>query len=136
MAAEVSAVNYESRELTLTGEGGSVTFFASPDVRNLARPCHLGLRRVIRRACVDYGWAQDPGDTRYRSSGRGRTVPHERHGHRVYERQPQRPPARSALQTRLRLGDHVDYVLPGATGGRARPSEIRDAATGAILRPG
>jgi L-threonylcarbamoyladenylate synthase len=47
-----------------------------------------------------------------------------------------RPPARSALQTRLRLGDHVDYVLPGATGGRARPSEIRDAATGAILRPG
>ncbi|KPK57652.1 MAG: tRNA threonylcarbamoyladenosine biosynthesis protein RimN [Gammaproteobacteria bacterium SG8_31] len=47
-----------------------------------------------------------------------------------------RPPCRSALQVRRRLFRHVDYVLPGATGGRSRPSEIRDARTGAVLRPG
>jgi L-threonylcarbamoyladenylate synthase len=47
-----------------------------------------------------------------------------------------RPPARSALQARLRMGEHVDYVLPGAPGGRARPSEIRDAESGETIRPG
>jgi L-threonylcarbamoyladenylate synthase len=47
-----------------------------------------------------------------------------------------RPPCRSALQVRARLFEHVDYVLAGATGGRARPTEIRDARTGAPLRSG
>jgi len=47
-----------------------------------------------------------------------------------------RPPCRSALQVRKRLFGDVDYVLAGATGGRRRPSEIRDARTGAILRSG
>ena len=47
-----------------------------------------------------------------------------------------RPPCRSGLQVRLRLHEHVDYVVPGATGGRSRPSEIRDASSGAILRAG
>jgi L-threonylcarbamoyladenylate synthase len=47
-----------------------------------------------------------------------------------------RSPARSALQARLRLGARLDYVLPGQVGGRVRPTEIRDAASGRILRAG
>jgi L-threonylcarbamoyladenylate synthase len=47
-----------------------------------------------------------------------------------------RRPARSALAARRALGNAVDYVLAGALGDAARPTEIRDAATGAILRRG
>ena len=49
-----------------------------------------------------------------------------RHGH---------PPARSALAVRSMFGTGIDYVLPGQTGARRNPSEIRDARTGAVLRP-
>lgn len=45
-----------------------------------------------------------------------------------------RPPARTGLQVRLRLGNAVDFILPGATGPRRRPSQIRDARTGKIMR--
>lgn len=45
-----------------------------------------------------------------------------------------RPPARSALAVRARLGGEVDCVLNGALGGAARPTEIRDLATGALVR--
>ena len=45
-----------------------------------------------------------------------------------------RPPARTALQVRLRLGDAVDLIVPGPCGPRARPSTIRDGRTGAVLR--
>ena len=45
-----------------------------------------------------------------------------------------RPPARSALAVRRRLGPWIDLVVPGATGGYRRPTEIRDARTGAVLR--
>lgn len=47
-----------------------------------------------------------------------------------------REPARSALAVRCALGADIDYVLNAATGGRERPSEIRDARTGAVLRRG
>lgn len=47
-----------------------------------------------------------------------------------------RPAARSALQVRRRLGGAVDFVLSGPLGGRSRPTEIRDATTGLILRAG
>ena len=47
-----------------------------------------------------------------------------------------RPPARSALAVRRRLGPWIDLVVPGATGGHRRPTEIRDAQTGALLRGG
>ncbi len=47
-----------------------------------------------------------------------------------------RPPARSALAVRRQLGPRLDLVVAGATGGRARPTEIRDAGTGAVLRRG
>ncbi|MCC7329153.1 MAG: Sua5/YciO/YrdC/YwlC family protein [Gammaproteobacteria bacterium] len=47
-----------------------------------------------------------------------------------------RPPARTALAARRHLGASVDLVVGGATGGARRPSEIRDAATGAVLRHG
>lgn len=50
-----------------------------------------------------------------------------RHGHR---------PARTALEARRWLGARLDLVVPGATGGRTRPSEIRLARNGAVLRPG
>lgn len=47
-----------------------------------------------------------------------------------------RPPARDALGVRRRLGRQLDGVVSGATGGRAQPSEIRVATTGAVLRKG
>lgn len=46
-----------------------------------------------------------------------------------------RPPARTALQARLRCRG-VDHVVVGATGGRGSPSEIRDAQSLAIVRAG
>ncbi|HEY8521489.1 MAG TPA: Sua5/YciO/YrdC/YwlC family protein [Gammaproteobacteria bacterium] len=45
-----------------------------------------------------------------------------------------RRPLRSALEVRRLLGCEVDYVLPGPLGGLERPTTIRDAATGRILR--
>lgn len=47
-----------------------------------------------------------------------------------------RPPARTALAVRRQLGQGVDLIVPGAVGGAARPSEIRDLLTGNVLRAG
>lgn len=47
-----------------------------------------------------------------------------------------RQAARSALAARRRLGALVDFVLGGPLGHLDRPTEIRDAASGAILRRG
>lgn len=44
------------------------------------------------------------------------------------------PPARTAAEVAATLGEEVDYLLPGRTGGRTGPSTIRDANTGAVLR--
>jgi L-threonylcarbamoyladenylate synthase len=46
-----------------------------------------------------------------------------------------RAAATSTLSVRRRFGRDIDYVVPGLTGNRQRPSEIRDAATGEVLRP-
>lgn len=46
-----------------------------------------------------------------------------------------RPPARTALQVRLRCPG-VDMIVPGVVGGAPRPSEIRDARSGRLLRAG
>lgn len=43
---------------------------------------------------------------------------------------------RSALGARRMVGARVDYFLTGRTGGAARPSEIRDARDGRVLRAG
>ncbi len=45
-------------------------------------------------------------------------------------------PARSALRVRRDLGEMVDYILHGALGTLAQPTEIRDAETGRIIRAG
>jgi L-threonylcarbamoyladenylate synthase len=45
-------------------------------------------------------------------------------------------PARSALASRRALGRLLDDVLAGPLGSAARPTEIRDAATGRVLRRG
>lgn len=45
-----------------------------------------------------------------------------------------RPPARSALQVRRMFGSRLDYLLPGETGGLARPTVIRDVVSGEVLR--
>jgi L-threonylcarbamoyladenylate synthase len=45
-------------------------------------------------------------------------------------------PARTALAVRTRLGREVDFVLAGELGKAERPTEIRDSATGAVLRAG
>lgn len=46
------------------------------------------------------------------------------------------PPARTALEVRTRLGDGVDYILPGLVGSSPKPTEIREALTGKVLRAG
>ncbi len=43
-------------------------------------------------------------------------------------------PARTPSEARWRLGGRIDHVVHGATGGRDRPTEIRDGANGCILR--
>jgi len=48
-----------------------------------------------------------------------------RHGH---------PPAHSALRVRRVFDGAIDYLLGGDTGGLAKPTEIRDALTGNIVR--
>ena len=45
-------------------------------------------------------------------------------------------PARTALEVRRRLGHAIDWVLAGPTGGLGRPTEIRVAGTGALVRAG
>jgi L-threonylcarbamoyladenylate synthase len=45
-----------------------------------------------------------------------------------------RPPIRSVIRLRRELGQEVDYVLPGALGGLAQPTVIKDGRTGKILR--
>ena len=47
-----------------------------------------------------------------------------------------RPAPRRALAVRRYFGDTLDAILSAPVGGRARPSEIRDLATGAVLRRG
>jgi len=44
------------------------------------------------------------------------------------------PPARSRLQVMTRLRQAPDLIVPGALGGDARPSTIRDLRSGKILR--
>lgn len=43
-------------------------------------------------------------------------------------------PALNSTQLRARLGDHIDYLLPGALQTPGQPSEIRDGQSGAVLR--
>lgn len=43
---------------------------------------------------------------------------------------------RKAEEVRKAFGDGVDYVVEGPVGGRERPSEIRSALTGEVLRAG
>lgn len=45
-------------------------------------------------------------------------------------------PARSAARVRGYFGRQLAVVVPGALGGLARPTEIRDARSGRQLRPG
>lgn len=45
-------------------------------------------------------------------------------------------PARDAAAVRAAFGDGVDVVVDGPCGGLARPTEIRDARTGAVVRAG
>ncbi|NOZ09946.1 MAG: tRNA threonylcarbamoyladenosine biosynthesis protein RimN [Gammaproteobacteria bacterium] len=46
-----------------------------------------------------------------------------------------RPAARSAAMVQREFRGQVDYILPGKIGAMTRPSEIRDAISGAIIRP-
>jgi len=45
-----------------------------------------------------------------------------------------KPPARDATALRQQFGRGLDYILPGRLGGDGKPSEIRDARTGIVLR--
>ncbi|MDJ0805766.1 MAG: L-threonylcarbamoyladenylate synthase [Gammaproteobacteria bacterium] len=44
------------------------------------------------------------------------------------------PPARSALEVRIRCDNKVDYILHGDTGPQQQPTQIRDALSGRVLR--
>jgi L-threonylcarbamoyladenylate synthase len=45
-------------------------------------------------------------------------------------------PCRSSLVVRRLLRNQLDYIVPGSTGPRRNPTEIRDALSGRILRAG
>jgi L-threonylcarbamoyladenylate synthase len=45
-----------------------------------------------------------------------------------------RAPITRALTLRRQLGTALDMIVPGALGERARPTAIRDAGTGAVIR--
>ncbi len=45
-----------------------------------------------------------------------------------------RPPARTALQARIRCADQPDMILSAATGQLSSPTPIRDALTGQCIR--
>ena len=45
-------------------------------------------------------------------------------------------PARTGLMVRTQLGDAVDCIVPGEVGGLDKPTEIRDALSGRVLRAG
>jgi L-threonylcarbamoyladenylate synthase len=47
-----------------------------------------------------------------------------------------RPPARTALAVRTLFGGGVDEILSGGVGGLNKPTEIREALTGKVLRAG
>lgn len=44
------------------------------------------------------------------------------------------PPSRDIRSIQLMLSDTVDYVIDGPLGGHMRPTEIRDALTGEVIR--
>ncbi|MEO6699437.1 MAG: L-threonylcarbamoyladenylate synthase [Paraperlucidibaca sp.] len=44
------------------------------------------------------------------------------------------PACKTALQVRMRLGDQLDAIVPGAVSGAKRPSEIRDLISQRVLR--
>ena len=46
------------------------------------------------------------------------------------------PPVRNEKTLRLTLGNEVDVIVPGEVGTLHQPTEIRDAITGEVLRPG
>lgn len=43
-------------------------------------------------------------------------------------------PARSTLAVRRQFADTLDYIVPGRTGAQKNPTQIRDLATGLLLR--
>ena len=45
------------------------------------------------------------------------------------------PPFPDELALRREFGEALGYILPGQLGGDVRPSEIRDAVSGVVLRP-
>ncbi len=45
------------------------------------------------------------------------------------------PPARTALAVQRMLGERVDFIVHGDVGSLSGPTEIRDARSGAIVRP-
>lgn len=45
------------------------------------------------------------------------------------------PPARTALAVQRMLGERVDFIVHGDVGTLGGPTEIRDARSGAIVRP-
>lgn len=47
-----------------------------------------------------------------------------------------RPAAKTVAAVHSEFADEVDYVLAGSLGGDAYPSEIRDAVSGELIRPG
>lgn len=46
-----------------------------------------------------------------------------------------KPPARTAGEAQRYFGGEIDWIMPGNCGPLEGPTEIRDAATGAVLRP-
>ncbi len=46
------------------------------------------------------------------------------------------PPCMTTSEVRQQLGERLSAILEGETGGRVKPTEIRDAMSGKVLRQG
>jgi L-threonylcarbamoyladenylate synthase len=46
------------------------------------------------------------------------------------------PPIRDRRTLEMTFAENIDFILPGSVGNRINPSEIRDAISGEIIRPG
>src|SRR3569833_1981715 len=118
----VAPLNAALEEKVLATWPGPVTWLlpARPETPYWLRGAHTNIavrvtaHPVAAALCRSFGGAQGP--TSANRAGRS--------------------PARSYLQALRRGGGEVDYIVPGAVGPLARPTEIRDAVSGAVVRAG
>ena len=98
-------------------------------------PQHVDLPARRACACVDLRRARRHRVARDRARAGGRALPRIRRRAGLDQREPHgEPPARAAATVEGYFGDALDGVLDASLGGQTRPTTIRDALSGAVIR--